>query len=248
MKYCFLSNLCKLHFITFFLCSALICNLTFGSSVLSGWENALDLGLTLTRGNSETTLITSNLSLDKKVPKHAFHLAIGYTFNNQRQQTVTDEITGEFGWNRVLDNNAYYGLRFQGRRDDIARIDYRTQSSTTIGKYFIKEGSKFLSVESGIGYNIVSINQESTDNAHLYMGEQFSTPLSKTASLTQNIASYLDLDELGGYNFIFNLSVKSRITESMDLNVTLQDKYESRPAVNAVRNDIRLVSGFSYKF
>ena len=51
-----------------------------------------------------------------------------------------------------------------------------------------------------------------------------------------------------GKNFIIDPRVKAKITESISLQVVLQDIYDNKPVPGREENDIRLVSGVSYDF
>lgn len=218
------------------------------ATIIDGWDAALDLGLTLTRGNSDTSLFTTNLALTKKVDTSEQLAGLSYAFGGQDGDVVTDELSGFYNFNKLLTNNNYYGFRLEGRRDDIAQIDYRIQATVLYGKYFIKNDDTTFSVEGGPGFTTESFDGEDQNNAHIYIGENYSNKLTSNTTLTQSLATYTDLDDLSGYNFVFSIALETQMNEAMSLKISIQDKYESKPADGAERNDLRLISGISYKF
>ena len=227
---------------------ALVAASAQGATLLSDWDSSLDLGLTLTRGNSDTSLFTTNYKAQKKVDQDEYFTGIGYTFGQDTGSTITDELTGFFNWNRLVSDSDYFGLKLEGRKDAIANIDYRLQGSALYGHYFIKNDTTNFSVEGGPGFTTVSLGGVETNTSHVYVGEKASHKLTDNTNLTQSFSGYASLDDLDRYNMVFNIGVDTAMSESMSLKVFLENKYESTPAAGSTNNDLRLVSGISYKF
>ncbi len=220
----------------------------YAAPPLDEWDKVLDFGLTFTAGNRESTLVTSELDLRKKTEAHDLRIKLRYTLHEVTDNTIRDEINARFTWNWILSNDLYAGFRSVARRDDAAGIDYRSQNSATIGKYFAKGKDLTFALEAGLGYNLSSIDREDMNSTQFYLGQNFAIPITKLASIQQDFATYTDIDGGGDYNFVFNLSLKTKISDSTDVKISFQNKFESNPATNAKRNDVRVVSGLSYRF
>lgn len=218
------------------------------ATVADGWDSSVDFGLTMTRGNAETTLVTTNLNLGKTVGDDEYNAGVGYTFASDSADTITDELTGFFNWNHLVNDVSYYGFRLEGRRDDIARIDYRFQGTFLYGYYFINNDQSVFAIEAGPGFTAESLDGLEENYPHVYLGQRASHWITDNTKVFQSFAGYASLEDFSQYNFIFTLGIEALMNESLSLKVTFEDKYQSVPAVGAEKNDIRLVSGVSYRF
>ena len=218
------------------------------ATVVQGWDSSIDFGVTLTRGNSETTLVTSTLALSKIKGQDEYNAGLAYSFGDDGGSVITDEITGFFNWNRLATDTTYYGFRLEGRRDDIAEIDYRFQGTLLYGIYAIKNDKTTLAFEGGPGYTVESLDGEDKTYPHFYIGQRASHWMTDNTKLFQSLAAYGSLEDFSDHNLIFTLGVESMMNESLSLKVILEDKYQSEPADGAKQNDLKLISGISYKF
>lgn len=213
-----------------------------------GWDSSVDFGLTLTRGNANTALFTSTLNLAKTVDKDQYLAGLGYTFGDNDGTSTNDELTGFLNWNREVSEDTYYGFRLEGRRDTIANVDYRVQATALYGYHFIKNDKTEFSIETGPGYTVQSLDGDKDSYAHFYLGQRASHWITENARVFQSLAGYLSLNEVERFNVIFVTGVEALMNESLSLKVTLENKYESLPAAGAEKNDLKLISGVSYKF
>ena len=103
------------------------------------WETTAAAGATLTRGNSETFLVTLSLDTKRKWEKEEAALGVsgGYgdsTVNNVNTKN-TEFVQGYGQYNRLFTDRFYGALRLDGKYDDIAGIDYRFTVSPMAGYY-----------------------------------------------------------------------------------------------------------------
>lgn len=218
------------------------------TTITEGWDSSLDLGLTLTSGNSETTLFTAILNLGKTVGQDEYNAALAYAFSEAEGDTTADEITGFFNWNRLINEKSYAGLRVEGRRDEIADIDYRIQATALYGYYFVKNDTTTFAIEGGPGYTVQSLDGSDDNYAHFYVGQKFSHWLTDNARVFQSFAGYLNVEDTDQYNFIFTVGAEALMSESLSLKVTVENKFDSEPAAGSEENDLKLISSISYKF
>jgi len=234
--------------ITTYFGMTLLCAVANGATLAGGWDSSLDLGLTMTQGNSETTLLTTNLNLSKSEANDEYLAGLGYTFGEDSGNVSADELTGFFSWNRLVSETQYAGFRLEGRRDDIAKVDYRIQATALYGIYLIKNDTTTFSIEGGPGYTTQSLDSVDSDSAHFYVGQKASHKLTENTNLTQSIAAYAQLEDFDNHNINFTFGIETRMSEAMSLKILVENKYESEPAAGAENNDLKLVSGISYKF
>jgi putative salt-induced outer membrane protein YdiY len=106
------------------------------------WETTAALGLTLTRGNSDTLLFTGNVLGTKKSVVDEWALGADATYGENSNIKNTESLHGFAQYNRLI-NQRWYGYgRVDGLHDAIADIEYRGTFSVGIGYYFIKSAQR----------------------------------------------------------------------------------------------------------
>jgi putative salt-induced outer membrane protein YdiY len=212
------------------------------------WQSSATLGLTLTRGNSDTVLFTGNLKTGLKTQDNewAFGADGAYGENNSVKNT---EILHGFGqYNRLFSDRWFAYARVDALHDGIADVAYRVSLSPGLGYYFIKDKNTSLAAEVGPG--VVFERRGGIENTYatLRVAERFEHRFSDHARLWQS-AEYLPaVKEFGNYLVNAEVGVGASLTKKIELTVTLQDNYASQPAAGRKANDLKLISGITYKF
>ena len=232
--------------------------LTAGLSAAEGeWNSSFDLGATITRGNSDSSLVTVGFLTSKLGDTDEYLANLSYTFGDTNGVTDTDELLAGAAWNRLLSDTFYAGLRLDFRRDEIADIDYRINLTALVGNYFIKNETTYLAIEAGIGYSwekvggITSggtLGSLSDDYAHAYVGDRFEHKFNDKTRIYQILAATAPLKDFHDFSLVAEAGLETFLSDTLALKISVQDKYEEKPAVGRKRNDVRLVTGISYKF
>ncbi len=215
-----------------------------------GWETSAFAGATITRGNSDTMLLTLSVDTKHKWEKSeaAFGISGGYGENNSVRNTEYFRGFGEY--HKLITERFYTGLHLDGNYDGIANLDYRAQVSPLVGYYLIKNTNTTLNVEGGPALVIERYShqpQESYWGARL--GERFEQKISKTTKFWQSLDYVARLDQWSDkYVVTGELGIDTAITKKWSLRTVFQDLYDSRPAANHKHNDLRLIAGTAYKF
>src|SRR5664279_786462 len=117
------------------------------------WDTSAAAALTLTRGNSDTLLVTLSLDSKRKGEKDEIDLGVSGGYGESTVNSVdtknTEFLQGYGQYNRSFSDQFYGGLRLDGQYDGIAGIDYRFKISPIAGYYLIKNTNMMLAVEGG---------------------------------------------------------------------------------------------------
>jgi putative salt-induced outer membrane protein YdiY len=214
------------------------------------WETTAAAGLTLTKGNSDTLLVTLGLETKRKWEKNeaAFGVAGGYGEDNN---VKNNEFLNGFGqYNHLFTERFYGGLRIDGTYDGIANLDYRFTISPLAGYYFIKNTNTTLAVEIGPSAVLEKYQDQGQDNYFgIRFAERFEQKLSSTTKLWEN-ASYVPQVDRWTEKYVITaeVGIDTTITKKWSLRLLFQDIYDSEPAAGRESNDMRLVAGTAYKF
>jgi putative salt-induced outer membrane protein YdiY len=219
----------------------------------NAWVTTPAAALTLTRGNSETFLVT--LSLDTKAKWEKDEVALGVsggygdsTVNNAYTKN-TEFVQGYGQYNRLFSDRFYGGLRLDGQYDGIAGIDYRFKVSPIAGYYLIKNDKMTLAAEAGPSLILEHLQgQESDSYLAARLAERFEYKLSATTKVWESL-EYLPKvsDWAANYLINFEAGIDTAITTHWSLRVVFQDMYASEPANGRKSNDLRLMAGTAYK-
>ena len=122
------------------------------------WVSSAALGLTLTRGNSDTTTLSLGANTEKKWAANDLSLGADGLYGGTRfsgassSKENADLLHGFVQYNRSFSDKFYAYGRVDGLHDGIADIQYRLTVSPGIGYYFVKEKNTNVSIEIGPGW------------------------------------------------------------------------------------------------
>ena len=216
------------------------------------WESTAGFGLTLTRGNSDTTLATVNAGTQRKTPENEFIFggdgAFGDNNINGTNTTTVETLHGFGQYNHLATERLYYGLKLDYLHDGIADIRYRATVAPLLGYYLIKETNTSLTVEAGPGYVYQDLGGDTRGYATLRLGERFEHKFSAAAKMWQSFEILPEIADFNNYYANAEIGVEASITKHASLRTVLQDTYYNIPAPGRLKNDLKLVAGLQYKF
>ena len=230
-----------------------------------GWTTALNAGLTMTDGNSET--MAANVGLTTEGVKDGLGSVIaGADFNygeSTVSSTATDPATGESvvteteettvenakvfaNAKKTLSPKTFAYLDGSVLYDDVALIDYRATLGPGLGFYLVKNDKRQLSLEAGPSYVWEKVDGASNDYLALRFAERYSCQATKTAKLVQSLEYLPEAEDFDNYLLTAEVGVEAAMNDHLSLRIVLQDKYDSTPAPGAERNDLSLIAGLGF--
>ncbi|MDC0087990.1 DUF481 domain-containing protein [Akkermansiaceae bacterium] len=214
----------------------------------SKWNSSFDLGFTFTNGNSEATLLTLGVATSKREANDEYFGALSYTYGDSAIETTTNELLGSAAWNHLISERSYAGLRFDLRVDELADIDYRAGLTALAGHYFVKNDSTYFALETGIGYTVDQVGGISDSYANLYLGDRFEHKFNDKTRVYQTLSIIAPIDDIEDHSIVAEVGLETTLSDKLALKIYVQDKYEAEPAAGLDQNDVKVVTGVSYKF
>ncbi len=212
------------------------------------WNSSVSAGLTLTRGNTETMLFTTDLQTDKKTPDNEYSFGGGVAYGTQDSKDTVNNYKAYGQWNHLFSDKFYGYLRADALRDIIADLDYRFTIGPGVGYYFIKEANTTLAGEAGAAQEFQRIGSKSESFVTARLAERFEHKFTDRARLWQSVEVLPQVDKLDNYVVNFEIGVEASISKSFSLKTYLDDSYTRIPAAGRLKNDAKLVAGIAYKF
>jgi putative salt-induced outer membrane protein len=220
------------------------------------WQSSASLGMTMTRGNSETFLATAALATGKKWDQNEMSLGADMTYGKTKDQATgvstrnADSYHGFAQYNRLFTERLYGYARVEGLYDSIADIKYRVTLSPGAGYYLIKEKTTDLSIEVGPGYVFQKLGTNESNFATLRVGQKFHYALSDRARIWEMAEWLPKIEDFSNYIINAELGLEADLTQDkkFTLRTYVQDTYNSVPASGRKNNDMKWVTAIAYKF
>ncbi len=218
------------------------------------WVGSAFLGLTLTRGNSETFL--GNLTLDgrRQAPRWELGAGLSAGYGESTVEGETDktaEYVRGFGqYDRLFHRRGFVGLRTDAEYDAIAGVDYRVRLSPLVGWYLIQRTNTQLRVELGPSWVFENLSGRPSDQYTAFRaGQRFEHRFNDNTRLWQSMEYIPELENWARrYLLIAEVGADAAITRRVSLSVVFQDNYNNDPPPGRRSNDLRLLAGLRYKF
>jgi len=216
--------------------------------VKHSWNSSVSAGLTLVRGNTDTTLFSADFLTEKKQPTDEYSLGAGLAYGTQNGLDTANMYKAFGQWNHLFSDRFYSYVRADGLRDLISDVDYRFNLGPGAGYYLVKNTNTFLATEVGAGYENEHLGGAYDSFATVRFAERFEHKFSDRARLWQTVEVLPQVDKFDNYLVNFEIGMEAAVSKSVSLKVCLDDNYANRPAADRLKNDAKIVAGVSYKF
>jgi putative salt-induced outer membrane protein YdiY len=224
------------------------------------WESSVGVGFTLTRGNSDTILVTANFLTQKKDPITEWTFGADGAYGENKVQTTIGTNTSSryvenneslhvFGqYNHLFSERLFGYARTEGLHDGIADLSYRFTISPGAGYYFLKYTNTTLAGEIGPGLTLQELGGVDSTYATLRLAERFEHKFAEHARLWQSLELLPQINKFNNYLVNAEIGVEAPLSKKLSLQTYLDDNYVNEPAAGRKANDVKLVGGIAYKF
>jgi putative salt-induced outer membrane protein YdiY len=213
------------------------------------WESSITAGLTLTRGNSQTLLVTGGIQTHRKTPKDEIGLGADGGYGTSGSEKNVDTIHGVGQYNHLSSKKFYGYTRVEGLHDGVADLQYRITIGPGVGYYFLKETNTTFAGELGSSYVAQRLGSADESYATLRAAERFEHKFDDFgARIWENVEVLPQVDKFNNLIINAEVGIESSLTKSLSLKTFLVDNFNNEPASGRQKNDVKLVSGITYKF
>ncbi len=243
MKKNFLSTALMMTTVSLFLCAG-----AAASEINGEWERSVTLGLNQTRGNSDTLLHRLAARAELVEEKYEWLFNLEWTYGESDKEK--DNEFGLFGaeYKRLLSRRLYVDAMGEISYDAIKDLDYRVIVGPAVGYFFRRDKTIRLSVEVGPSYVGQKQGGETEDFVAVRVAEDFRWRINEHARIWQKTEYIPRLDDVNQFLLNSEIGVESAVSAAVSLGISLQHRHDSKPADDAKRNDLYLVSTLKYTF
>jgi putative salt-induced outer membrane protein len=222
----------------------------------NGWKSSVAVGVTIARGNTDTTQVAVSGSTQKKWLQNSLIFGADGLYGETKppgspKETESAETAHGFSqYNRVFGDNFYaYGL-IDGFHDGIADIKYRLTLAPGIGYYFVTNKTMDVMGEIGPGYIREQLDGQTESFATLRIAQKLHYAISSNARAWETIEYLPQIDEWDNYIVNVEVGIEAKLTKGnkLSLRSVVQDSYNNVPAPDRLRNDLKIITSIVYNF
>ncbi len=216
---------------------------------LADWDKGLSVGLNLADGNSDTVNLNAGLHAEKGTVEDEQRCAAGvdYNYGETGTQETVDNLQAFIRHSRDISGNTYGYGGVSYLRDDIALVDYRVTVGVGLGQYLIRDATTGLVVEFGVDEIFDDVGGITDEAFALRFAENLEHELSDTARIWQSVEFLPEASDFDNYLLNLEIGAEADMNDRLSLNVVVQDRYDSTPAVGRKSNDVTVLAGLGYK-
>jgi putative salt-induced outer membrane protein len=229
---------------------------TKAATTTNGWKSSIAVGVTIARGNTDTTLASFAAMTEKKWGKNDLVFGTDALYGETRAPNApkatenAETLHGFSQYNRYFDNGFYWYGRVDGFHDGIADIKYRLTLAPGLGYFFVTNKITDLSAEIGPGYIREELDGSTESFITLRMAQKFHYQISANAKAWETFEFLPQVDNFNNYIINFETGIDAALTKNKNLSwrTVLRDSYNNIPAPGRLKNDLQIIAGLAYMF
>jgi putative salt-induced outer membrane protein YdiY len=214
----------------------------------TSWQSSISAGLTLTRGNSDTMLVTAAALTERKGPINEWSFGADGAYGENAGVENLYTLHGFGQVNHLFSEKLYGYLRVNALHDAIADLQYRITVGPGVGYYLLKETNTTLAAEAGSAVVFERLGTNDNTYATLRLAERFEHKFHDRARIWESVEILPQVNDLNNYLVNAELGIESALSKKLSLQTFAVDNYNNEPAGGHQKNDVKIVSGLKYKF
>jgi putative salt-induced outer membrane protein YdiY len=214
-------------------------------------KGSIDYGFSYTSGNSSyQTQFAAAAAYDGE--GYQVSSDISSVFNTQSEGSSTRRNTLNTQYWRLFTPKWFYGGMVDMLNSDQQSLKLRTTLGAGIGRRIVQTSRTTLAAFSGLA---VTRERYSSDeprpkatNAEALVGLEFSTFRFRTLDISSRLLVWPSLSDPGRVRMGLNSNFRIELAKNLFWNLNVYENFDSRPQVNANRNDLGITNSFGWTF
>lgn len=133
--------------------------------------------------------------------------------------------------------------------DEIRKIDLQYGVGPGLGRHLYRKPAFVLDLESGFNYQVQERSEgESPQNFYLRLADNMTWKLAERLTLGKKLEFMLNFDDASQFRFRLDSTLSYRFWNSLSLNLTVLDIYDTDPAPNVENNEVQIRSSLGFTF
>ena len=220
----------------------------------TSWDTTLSLGLSGTRGNSETLTFNGELDAAREWGRQELRVGIEGSYSEAESddtgesETTAQDARASLRYKYSVRPRWYVYTDDSILHDEPAGLDYRLIAGVGAGRFLLDGQTARLSVEVGAAYIREEFSDGGSDDAAApRLGVRYDLAPGGSAKVWA-AAEYLpQAGEWDAYLLNGEAGIEAVVNSRISLRTVLQDRYDSVPPDDRKHNDISIVGSLVFK-
>ncbi len=201
------------------------------------WRWGLELGLSSSKGNSDTLRYEGTLGVDKETHSDYYRLQAGWRYGESEDVQDAENGTLEALYQHRLSERVYDGVELNVFHDQMASLNYRARSSVALGRHFVRTDRVMVSAEAGPGYVIEKKGEDKEGFIAGRVAQRLEVLITPTLQVWQTMEYIPNLGDSSVYFLNGEVGLETVLWGNFSLLFTVEDRYDSQPAEDKKDND-----------
>lgn len=213
---------------------------------------SISYGFGFASGNNSTN---SSLAADVafSTTRNSIKVATSSQFDSQTNAKNTNRITLDSEYARMITNKWLAGGLFSLLKSNQQNLELRSTYGGGLGRKLIQTDKTSLTVMGGLAYSheryVPQSGTEPTrNNVESLLGVTFSTFRFNTLYLTSQTFLFPSLSDPGRFRLSSQSNLRVELVRNFNWNFQLYENYDTRPPVNAPKNDLGVTTSLGWTF
>jgi putative salt-induced outer membrane protein YdiY len=226
---------------------------TLNPGWLQQWNGGADIGLALTRGNSNTTNFALGMAISRETLRDKTSLYAASVYNRETTDDVSRTVANTFRFGARYDRNInrdWFGYGFTDlEHNGLQDLNLRWVIGGGLGYHAIRRERTKLDLLAGLDMSREYFEGNDNDRTSLeaQVGQTLDHHFTPRVSLKEQLFFFPNLSEGGEYRINFDAALVMDINRRLAWQVTLSDRYLSDPPSGLKQNDLLLTTGLKIK-
>ncbi len=216
------------------------------------WGGYLDSGLSLSRGNSDTTNFTLGANAVRATEKSKTTIFATSLYSKSDvlglSTTTASAINAGLRYDRNLSDRMFAFAFTNFDHDRFQELDLRNVLGGGLGYHAVKTANTTFDLSGGATFNQEYFTTLTRKSAEVVAGEALDHKLNGAVSLHERLDFYPNVTDLGQYRVVFDTAAITKLAKFLSWQVDVSDRYESNPLFGLKGNDLLLTTGIRVTF
>jgi putative salt-induced outer membrane protein YdiY len=229
--------------------------ITINQREASFWNQltgSIDYGFGFTSGNNSTnSSLGANVAFN--TTKNSIALATSSQFDSQKNAKNTNRFTFDSQYGRTITTNWIAAGLFSMLKSNQQDLELRSTYGGGLGRRLIQTDKTTLLAIGGAAYSHESYfpqpgTEPVVNNVEALLGLKFSTFRFKTLNINSQAFLFPSLTDAGRFRFTSQSNLRIELLRNFNWNFQFYENYDTRPPVNAPKNDLGVTTSLGWTF
>jgi len=208
------------------------------------WTGDASVGITSTRGNTKTDMISANANATKRTEKDRMTVSADYAKGEQEDPDTKETVTIEDWWRAKGKYDYFFSKKKYGyidgryEKDAVAELDRRMIVGVGGGYQWIESENMNFSTEFGLASLYEKFRNQTDSNSEIsfQVGYNFDKQLRKNIKFTHDLTYYPAIDKFSDYYLTTTAGIRADFTEKIFMTFKAIFNYDATPAIGRGRS------------